>query len=331
MTKLLVNGKDFQLTEFNNEAELEKVVVENYQKIFGVNSYYFDLKKGIRHKKGDLLTIPDGYLLKLGKESTMVVVENELSTHDPVNHIGLQFVKFNSALTETSRYNVKKFLIEYLKTNPAEEQKIEQLITITPYKNVSDLLDAVIMDQSVEYCIVIDDKTEELERVVNPYHPEIVVIKKFQCNNEIIYHIEGDTEQEEVFKSFKKSDKTPMRRLPEIDTLVCPAREEGFNDVFLGEHRWFAVRIHPKRIPKIKYLAMYEVKPVSAVRYIGKVKEIKPYKNTGKYEIVLEGLPTKINPIKLSDEKHNLAPQAPKYTTKALIDKAKKLEDVFAI
>jgi hypothetical protein len=120
-----------------------------------------------------------------------------------------------------------------------------------------------------------------------------------------------------------------MGKLPDVDTVVCPPREDGFNEVFLKEKRWFAVKIHPVMIPKVKYVAMYEVKPISAIRYIGKVLEIKPYKNSGKYEIVLDGEPIRINPIKLSKENPNLAPQGIKYTTKSLIDKASKLEDIF--
>ena len=72
-----------------------------------------------------------------------------------------------------------------------------------------------------------------------------------------------------------------MRGNPEIDTIVCPAQKEGFNDVFLRENRWFKIRINPERIPKIKYIAMYESKPIAAITYVGKVKEIKPYKNKG--------------------------------------------------
>ena len=94
MSQIIANEKDFRLVDFENETELEKAVVENYNKIFGENSFYFDLKKGIRHKKGDLLTIPDGYLIKFEPKPIMIIIENELSTHDPVHHIGLQFVKF---------------------------------------------------------------------------------------------------------------------------------------------------------------------------------------------------------------------------------------------
>lgn len=96
MSKILTGTNEFALTPFQNELELEKVVVENYTKIFGDNTYYFDLKKGIKHKKDDLLTIPNGYLLRFNRKPSLTIIENELSTHDVVNHIGVQFIKLNS-------------------------------------------------------------------------------------------------------------------------------------------------------------------------------------------------------------------------------------------
>lgn len=120
-----------------------------------------------------------------------------------------------------------------------------------------------------------------------------------------------------------------LKMSEEIDTIVCPAQEWGVEKVFLKQHRWHAVEMAKNKIPKIKYLAIYEKKPVKAIRYIGEVKEIKPYKQTGKYEIFLKGKPVKIKPIKRSKENPNLAPQNRQYTTKKLIDKAEWLEDIF--
>jgi len=326
-----MGDKEFYSSTFVNEAELEKVVVENYEKIFGNDTVYFDLKKGIRHTKGDLLTIPDGYLLRLNTAPTMSIIENELSVHDPVDHIGKHFLKYSSALTVPSKYPVKKFLMEYLKSNKIISKRLENLMEKTPFKNVSDLFDAVILDQDFGYIIVIDGKTDELERIVSPYAPEIIVIKKYQYNDEIIFQIETSDEEEMQVVKTVKDETTQMRRLAEIDTLVCPAKEDGFNAVFLGEHRWFPVRINPIRIQKIKYLAIYEKSPIAAINYIGRVKEIKSYKNTGKYEIILDGAPVKIKPIKLTKNELNFVPQSPRYTIKSLIDKAKTLSDIFSV
>ena len=328
MSKILFGNDEFTISSFENEPELEKVVVDNSLKIFGNSTYYFDIKKGLKHKKGDLLTIPDGYLLRFSKQPSFAIIENELSSHDEVTHIGTQFVKFNSALTEISKYKLKKDLLKYLHDNSKEEKKVKKLLSETSFKNISDLLDFVIMESPIDFIVVIDEKTEELERVLSPFNTEIIVLQKFvNQQKQKLFYLDSENLIDEISPLIRKSKTNSMRKNPEIDTIVCPAREEGFNEVFLQENRWHAVRIKSHRIPKIKYLAMYEKKPISAIRYVGKVKEIKPYKNTGKYEIILDGPATKIKPVKLSNP--NIAPQAPKYSIKNLIDSASTLDDIF--
>src|ERR1035441_10266436 len=39
--------------------------------------------------------------------------------------------------------------------------------------------------------------------------------------------------------------KKPPRDPSDLDTVVVPAHEDGFEETFLGENRWYAVRIHP--------------------------------------------------------------------------------------
>jgi len=111
--------------------------------------------------------------------------------------------------------------------------------------------------------------------------------------------------------------------------MICPAREWGVKKVFLKQHRWYAVEMASDKVSKIKYLALYEKKPVKAVRYIGEIKEIRPYKDSGKFEILLKGEPLKINPIKRSKENPKLAPQSRQYTNRKLMVNAEWLEDIF--
>ena len=51
----------------------------------------------------------------------------------------------------------------------------------------------------------------------------------------------------------------------DLDTVVVPAREEGFQEVFLGQNRWYAVRIHGAMRPQIRYIGAYQVAPISAI------------------------------------------------------------------
>lgn len=93
-----------------------------------------------------------------------------------------------------------------------------------------------------------------------------------------------------------------QRRRNASDTIIVPARREGFEKVFLGENCWYAIRIRDKRIPQIKYIAGYQVSPVSAITHIAKIKEIIPHGNSGKYKVIFEKAAQKIEPIPLGEK-----------------------------
>ncbi len=76
-----------------------------------------------------------------------------------------------------------------------------------------------------------------------------------------------------------------------FDTIVVPAREEGFKQHFLNEHEpcWFAVRINAKHIAKLKFIAAYQVAPVAAITHIAEIEAIVLYNDTGKRMIKFKG------------------------------------------
>ena len=50
------------------------------------------------------------------------------------------------------------------------------------------------------------------------------------------------------------------------DTIIVPAKLEGFERVFLGEDCWYAIRISGGMLHKIKYIAAYQTRPISAIK-----------------------------------------------------------------
>lgn len=113
------------------------------------------------------------------------------------------------------------------------------------------------------------------------------------------------------------------------DTIVCPAKEDGFKSAFLGEKAWWAVKLSPERIPDIRYIAIYQSAPISKITYYGVVDKIETYKDTGKYIIYLKGEPIKLEkPVKLGKNRQ-LCPQGPKYSHLDEILNAKTLDDIF--
>ena len=67
------------------------------------------------------------------------------------------------------------------------------------------------------------------------------------------------------------------------DTIVIPAWEDGFQEVFIGENCWYAIRISGGRLNEIKYIAAYQVTPISAVTHVAEIESIEPYWDKGKY------------------------------------------------
>ena len=116
----------------------------------------------------------------------------------------------------------------------------------------------------------------------------------------------------------------------EIDTIVVPAREEGFQEVFLGEDRWYKIRIHSSVIPRLKYIAVYQVAPTSAITHIADVASIKPWPNSNKYVVNFTRPARKIGPLKLMPNGRVKAPQASRYTSLSRLETASNLDDAFS-
>lgn len=114
-----------------------------------------------------------------------------------------------------------------------------------------------------------------------------------------------------------------------FDTIVIPAREEGFEQCFLNEHCWFAVRIHAKHHAKLKFIAAYQVAPIAAITHIAEIKAIVPYNNTGKYMIEFKGSAN--NPIpripRLGNSAVNM--QSPRYALREKLLAAKHLDEIW--
>ena len=122
---------------------------------------------------------------------------------------------------------------------------------------------------------------------------------------------------------------TPAVDPSELDTIVVPAREEGFNAVFLGENMWRAIRIHQSMLSRIRYIAAYQVAPVSAITRLAEVDHIEEWKGSGKYAVYFKAPAQSIGPIPWVPNGKVVAPQNSRYTTLKKLEVAKTLDEVF--
>lgn len=113
------------------------------------------------------------------------------------------------------------------------------------------------------------------------------------------------------------------------DTVVVPAQEDGFKDVFLSQHCWYAIRIGGGMLPKIKYIAAYQTMPVSAITHYARVERIEPYGEEGKYRLIFAE-PARPVPqrIPFADATPG-SMQGPRYTSLSKLLAAKCVSDLF--
>jgi len=136
-----------------------------------------------------------------------------------------------------------------------------------------------------------------------------------------------------VFEKAKKIEVASQKELLPTkkdiqNTIIVPAQEEGFNDVFLGENCWYAIRIGGGKLNEIKYIAAYQTAPVSAVTHYAEVESIEPYGDGGKYKLNFVTSAEPIGPIVFGGAKQGTL-QSPRYTTYEKLLSAKEVLDLF--
>ena len=87
---LIFKDKKFIKSPFDSESELEKVIIDNYEYLFGPDSFY--LPKTLIKTADGAGTIPDGFAIDIGQKK-WYIVEAELGHHDVWNHIAKQVSK----------------------------------------------------------------------------------------------------------------------------------------------------------------------------------------------------------------------------------------------
>ncbi len=113
-----------------------------------------------------------------------------------------------------------------------------------------------------------------------------------------------------------------------FDTLICAAKKDGFKTAFLDQKAWWAVRIKKENISSIKYLAIYQVAPISALTHYGEVDKIELYEDGDKYKIYLKDVVKLNNDISIGDDPY-LRPQGPRYTKLKDLLASATLDDLF--
>jgi hypothetical protein len=334
------SGVVYRRFSYETESEFEAKVISLADQLFGSSTIYIDVKKKI--KGADIASIPDGYVVDMTQPATprLYVLENEIVSHDPFKHIGIQMLKFVTGFDE-AKLTIRQLLMKEIAAAPGSLKRLQLGCEQSSTRNVDAYLDMAVYGDFAGI-VVVDEAHPELHRVLEKINANISVLelRTYRSDAGGLIH-EFDTlydEDDEVPIVIEKSpalgkenDSSELRkkkraRRAASDTVIVPAREDGFKQEFLGNHQWMAIRISPAMKDRIKYIAAYQVAPVSAVTHLAEVQEIKPYKDTGKYQLIFKGAPEQIGPIPPG----NINLQGPAYVQRNRLVNAKTLVEALA-
>ncbi|MFH0847113.1 MAG: hypothetical protein V1894_03525 [Chloroflexota bacterium] len=193
---LLIDGVKYEEWTPENEDQLEQMVNEHAQEIFGENSAYFDRKLRLRGLSG-IGSIPDGYAVIFGNSPEWHIVEVELSSHQLYDHIVPQVGRFVAGVANPATRNQIVSAI-YGGINGDDLLKIrakKALGSEEVYKFLSELV-----SKPPQITIVIEKKTPELDDALNAInHPEkkVVELRTFR-------RVEADTVHAHLFEPIHK-------------------------------------------------------------------------------------------------------------------------------
>lgn len=324
MERIVIENDIFYLKNYQSENELEQYVIANYKHIFGNETIYIDIKKKIGN------TIPDGYLLDLSslKSPRLYIIENELDTHDTYKHIGSQLLKFAVSYKQYGR-KIKQYILDYLAGTSDYMDFAESKALQMGYRNIDALLESLIFEKPAVAKVIIDNSSVELDNVLGQLtmNTDIIEFKTFETKTgKKLHKIILNNETEEFVTTNSGAAGISEE---DIDTIVVPAQEEGFQNAFIQSNAWWQIRISVSMLDKIKYIAAYRTAPISAITHIAEVQRIEKYKDTNKYILYFKEPAKEIKRIKLDKDKKGLAPQASRYTSYKRLMTANSLSEVF--
>ena len=309
MARIILGNNEYSLYDFDNEAEFEKAVVKNQKYLFGFDSVYVDVKRriGQDNHRG----IPDAFLIDFydSKKPQLYIVENEIASHDVYAHISEQIVRFGTS-TITSANQIRNMLIEAIEGDSETKKEIEKYLPQTVLKTITELM-LFLTENDIKIVVAINDITADLNLAFKIFKnpPDVVLLQRYSCGNEISYFYEPMREEIEDIEAIK----TKTGQAVDFDTVVCAAFEDGFKRAYIENNAWWAIRLSQEAREKLKYLAIYEKSPVAHISHYAEIDRIEPYKDTGKFILYLKNKKT-IKPIGLGTGKKGEAPQAPRYT-----------------
>jgi hypothetical protein len=336
MSQLVTPYGTFNLIQYETEQEFERAIVAHVNDIFGERRIYLDCKRRIGAKDGKQ-SVPDAYLIDVSspKDPQLYVVENEIASHDLFKHIGVQLLQFSVSFAQAGR-TIKQILFDEVCADPSAKTRCEKYAQEGGFRNLDHFLESLVLDKKFRALVIIDEETDDLHAVTKNlgFPVEIIEFSTYvNDKGQRIHRFDPFLADLEAVDVETANDVLTQERRPRdpsgLDTVVVPAREDGFKEVFLGQDRWYKVRIHPSMISQLKYVAVYRTAPVSAITHYAPIRSIEPWQNSGKMVINFTERARELGPLKLTKSGRVKHLQGLRYTNFEKLKKATSLDEAF--
>jgi hypothetical protein len=247
---LILQNRKFIQASFSSEAELEGVVIDNAEAIFGPSSIYFSK---MLFRTGDGAgTIPDGFVIDPSTRQWFVV-EAELAKHGVWTHIAPQVAKQIIAASQPiSKQLLTELAVEKLREDDSLREKFTELgIADIDIRGVL----AEILDKKPIIGMPIDDVSRDLREWATTLKNEVklwIVKKYIEFGNpeNVLYEI-----PEEYRPVLDTQDETTTpATLARYDVQISDLIEAGYLEV--GER--LAMTYGPKNGEKKTYTALIQ-------------------------------------------------------------------------
>lgn len=325
MARIILNNNEYSLYDFDNEAEFEKAVIQNQKYLFGKDSVYVDVKRRIG--RDSHRGIPDAFLIDFydAKKPQLYIVENEIASHDVYSNITEQIARFGTSIVSSAN-QIRNLLIKAIENEPLTKKEVEKYLSQTIFKTIIELM-LYLTENDIKIVVAINEITADLNLAFKIFKnpPDIVLLQRYMCGNDISYYYEPMREEIEDIEI----EKNRTGEAVDFNTVVCAAFEDGFKHAYIENNAWWAIRLSQEAREKLKYLAIYEKAPVAHISHYAEIDRIEPYKDTSKYILYLKNKKT-VKPIKLGTGKKGEAPQAPRYTTLNKLLNAKTVRELWS-
>jgi hypothetical protein len=100
----------------------------------------------------------------------------------------------------------------------------------------------------------------------------------------------------------KMDQKHEVEGMAMPDMIVVVANQTRFRRHVIEQRMWYPISLADDRLEALRWIAIYNTSPVHAITHLARILSIKPYRNSGKYQINFVEPFQLMKPVRLDSE-----------------------------